>query len=89
MELEFFFKKIVIVGFHEKVFEWLFANQFLSNSKNISIFFYTNVAVFSTNEVFEHFIMKKDPFNQIIKKWSPKCVLVDLLEKHLGINVGF
>ena len=40
MELEFFFKKIVIVGFHEKVFELLFANQFLSNSKNISIFFY-------------------------------------------------
>ena len=54
----------------------------------ISPFFSTNVTVFSTNEVFEHFIMKKDPFNQIIKKWPPKGVLVDLLEKHLGMNVG-
>ena len=32
--------------------------------------------------------MKKDPFNQIIKKWPPKGVFVDLLEKYLGMNVG-
>ena len=32
--------------------------------------------------------MKKYPLNQIIKKWPPKGVFVDLLEKYLGINVG-
>ena len=32
--------------------------------------------------------MKKDPFNQIIKKWLPKGVFVDLLEKYLSMNVG-
>ena len=32
--------------------------------------------------------MKKDPFNQIIKKWPPKGVFVDLLEKYLSMNVG-
>ena len=31
--------------------------------------------------------MKKDPFNQIIKKWPPKGVFFDLLEKYLGMNV--
>ena len=30
--------------------------------------------------------MKKDPFNQIIRKWQPKSVFVDLLEKYLGMN---
>ena len=30
--------------------------------------------------------MKKDLFNQIIKKWQPKCVFVDLLEKYLGMK---
>ena len=29
-------KELYIVGSHEKVFEWLVANEFLSNSKNIS-----------------------------------------------------
>ena len=33
--------------------------------------------------------MKKDPFNQIIRKWPPKYVFVNLLEKHLGANTGF
>ena len=55
-------KKLYVVGSHEKVFEWLVANEF--------------------------FIMKKDPFNQIIKKWPPKGVFVDLLGKYLGMNVG-
>ena len=32
----FSLKKFYLVGFHEKVFEWLVANEFLSNSKNIS-----------------------------------------------------
>ena len=37
MEWEFFFKKFVPCRLsHEKVFEWLVANEFLSNSKNIS-----------------------------------------------------
>ena len=32
---------------------------------------------FSTKEVFEHLIMKKDPFiNQIIRKWPPKGEIV-------------
>ena len=32
--------------------------------------------------------MKKDPFNQIIKKYPPKDVFVDLLEKYLRVNIG-
>ena len=32
--------------------------------------------------------MDKDPFNQIIKKWPPKGVFVDLVEKYLGVNAG-
>ena len=35
MELEFVFKKVSFVGFHEKVFEWLVANEFLSNSTSL------------------------------------------------------
>ena len=37
---------------------------------------------FSTNEDFKHLNMKKDPFNQIIRKWQPKGVFVNLLEKY-------
>ena len=37
---------------------------------------------FSTNEDFKHLSMKKDPFNQIIRKWQPKGVFVNLLEKY-------
>ena len=34
--------------------------------------------------------MKKDPFNQIIRKWLPKDVFVNLLEiNYLGANTGF
>ena len=33
--------------------------------------------------------MKKDPFNQIIRKWQPNCVFVDLLEKYLGMNAVY
>ena len=33
--------------------------------------------------------MKKDPFSQIIRKWAPKGVFVDLLKKYLGMNIGF
>ena len=32
--------------------------------------------------------MDKDPFNQIIKKWPPKDVFVDLLEKYLDMSAG-
>ena len=31
--------------------------------------------------------MKKDLFNQIIRKWQPD-VFVDSLEKYLGMNAG-
>ena len=67
---------------------------FHANSKNylrylhfLFLHFLYNV-FFSTNEDFEHLSMKKDPFNQIIRKWQPKGVFVDLLEKHLGMNGG-
>ena len=30
----------------------------------------------------------QNPFNQIIKKWLPKYVSVDLLEKYLDMNAG-
>ena len=33
--------------------------------------------------------MKKDPFNQIIRKWSLKGVFVDLLEKQLGMKLVY
>ena len=87
-------KKFYIVGVHKKVFVWLAANEFLSNSKNyllfscISISFspFSRKPAFSTNEVFEHLSMKKDPFNQIIRKWLPKGVFVDLLDKYSGMN---
>ena len=32
--------------------------------------------------------MDKDSFNQIIKKWPPKGVFANLLEKYLGMNAG-
>ena len=32
--------------------------------------------------------MKKDLFNQIIRKCQPEGVFVDLLEKYLGIKAG-
>ena len=32
--------------------------------------------------------MKNNPFNQIIRKWQPKGVFVNLLEKYLGMNAG-
>ena len=31
---------------------------------------------------------KKDPFNQIIRKWPLKGIFVDLLDKYLGMNDG-
>ena len=40
------------------------------------------------NLFFLHFIMDKDPFTQIVKKWPPKGVFVDLLQKYLGMNAG-
>ena len=47
MELEFVFKKFCIVGVHKKVFDWLAANKFLSNSKNYLRFTY--ISIFSMN----------------------------------------
>ena len=89
----FFLKKFHIVGVPKKVFEWLAASKFLSKNKNylcfscISICFsFSSWICLSTNKVFEHLSMKKDPFNQIIRKWPPKGDLVDLLEKYLGMN---
>ena len=32
--------------------------------------------------------MKKDWFSQIVRKCQPKGVIVDLLEKYLGMNDG-
>ena len=56
--------------------------------KRFSRFSIFSVNVFSTNEDFEHLSTKKEPFNQIIRKWQPKDVFVDLLEKYLGMNAG-
>ena len=78
------FKKFYIAGVHKKVFEWLAANEFLSNSKNYLHF----SCIFITNEVVEHLSMKEDPFNQIIRKWPAKGVFVDFFEKYLGMNAG-
>ena len=32
--------------------------------------------------------MKKDQFNQIIRKWPPERVFVNLLEKYIGMSAG-
>ena len=77
-------KKFYILGVLKKVFVWLAANEFLSNSKN-----YIRVyCIPITNEVFEHLSVKKDSFNQIIRKWQPKGVFIDFFEKYLGMNGG-
>ena len=44
--------------------------------------------VFSVKAVFEHVSLKKDLINQIIGKWPPKSVFVDLLKKYLVMNAG-
>ena len=60
----------------------------IAKTMSISCFSTFSKTIFSTSEDFEHLSMKKDPFNQIIRKWQPKGVFVDLLEKHLGMNGG-
>ena len=62
-------------------------NSYLIVHLHFFLYFLHNI-FFSINELFEHLIMKKDPFNQIITKWPPKGVFVDFLEKYLGMNVG-
>ena len=47
---------------------------------SISYFSISSKTIFSTSEDFEHLSMKKDPFNQIIRKWQPEGVFVGLLE---------
>ena len=42
----------------------------------------------STNEVSQNLTTKKYPVNQIIRKWPPKGVFANLLEKYLGLNAG-
>ena len=44
---------------------------------------------FFTNRVFEHLSMKKDSFNQIMRKRPQKSVFVDLLEKCLGMTLVY
>ena len=39
MELEFVLKKVLRLGVHKKIFEWLAVNEFLSNSRE---FFHAN-----------------------------------------------
>ena len=69
-------KTFLIVGVHKKALEWLSANEFLSNSKNYLRFSCVSI----TNEFFEHLSMKKDPLNQIIRKWPPEGVFADFLD---------
>ena len=57
-------KKLYIVGSHEKVFEWLVENEFLSSSKNISPLYSTFFLHFLHNLFFrlmkfQHLIMEK------------------------------
>ena len=86
------FKKFYIVGVHKKVFEWLAANEFLSNSKNhlrfscISIFSIT--CFFLLINFLTHYHEERDPVNEIIRKYPPKGVFFDLLEEYLGMTAG-
>ena len=64
----------------------LIAKAICANS--ISCFSIFSIIIFSTNGDFEHLNMKKDSFNQIVRKWQPKGVFLDLLGKSLGMNVG-
>ena len=82
----------------------LAVNEFLSNSMeflhansksylrfsciSISCVSILSIIIFCTNEDFEHLSTKKDPSNQIIRKWQSKGVFVDLSEKYLGMNAG-
>ena len=74
-----------VAGFHKNVFEWLIANEFLSNSKNylcslcIFIFCFSIFCVtcFPTYETFE-----------FLSNTPPKSVFVDLLEKYVCVS-GF
>ena len=62
---------------------------FRANSKNyLRYLHFLYNDFFSTNEDFDHLSMKKDPFNEIIRKWQPKGVSADLLEKYLGMKGG-
>lgn len=50
----------------------------------ITCFFFLSFA----NEVFENLHIRKDLFNQIIRKWSSKIAFVNLLEKYSAMNAG-
>ena len=55
MELEFVLKKVLRLGVHKKIFEWLAVNEFLSsgkeflhaNSKNYLRFSFISISFFS------------------------------------------
>ena len=55
MELEFVLKKVLRLGVHKKIFEWLAVNEFLpnsmeflhANSKNYLRFFFISISLFS------------------------------------------
>ena len=87
------FKKFDI---HKKVFEWLAANEFSTNSKNHLRFSCISISCFSIFSItcffylikFLNLSMKKDQFNQIIRKWPPERVFVNLLEKYIGMSAG-
>ena len=96
MEMGFVFKKVLRLGVNKKVFEWLAAKEFLSNSKNYLRFSCISIScysIFSVNFFLYYWRFwttqhEKDTFNQIIRKWTSIGVFVDLLEKYLGMNAG-
>ena len=77
MELEFVFNKVLRLGVHKNIFELLAVNEFLSNHQKLFalllylffLFLHFLCNLFFTNEDFEQLNMKKDPFNEIIRKW--------------------
>ena len=82
-------KKLYILGFYEKVFEWLVTMIAKIYLHYISIFFlYFLHNLFFLLMSFSTPHHGQNPFNQIIKKWLPKDVSVDLLEKYLDMNAG-
>ena len=85
-----FLQRLYIVGFYEKVFERLVANEFLSNGKN-NLHYISNSFLHFQHNLFFLLISFSTPHHgqrSIIKKWPPKGVFVDLLEKYLGMNAG-
>ena len=90
MELEFVFKNLYVEWL---VFEWLIANEFLSNWKNISalylhFFLHFLHSLFFLLRKFSTLHHRQRSIQSNYQEWPPKGVFFDSLEKYLGMSPG-